>query len=365
MPYNEIEEKPDGLKETYKKIQPYQNIIFFVLLIIFLVVLLVVWRNYRINKMNDAAWSEIGKVPFTSANLKVLIDRYKLTEIVPLLEFRLGNALAQEGNYKEASDIYKSFINKYPEHPFVQKAKENLAEAEKNMLWTGDAGRLTEEKKKLLVKRDMPHLTIQTAKGNFEVELFEDDAPNTVANFIALVQENFYNQVPFFELRGDLGICIGAKVVTQTFTVPFEKNTLKHEAGSLGMLRAVDPEAKEGVPEREKYTDSATTRFYICLNPNADSDGKYTVFGRVLKGMEVVNQLSPGVQITGITINHKRSHAYEPKRITRDPAEIPTPAPPIPPTPPVPPIPPPEIQVPPVPPAETPVTPTPPVEENK
>jgi peptidyl-prolyl cis-trans isomerase B (cyclophilin B) len=361
MPYNELEEKPDGLKETYRKIQPYQNIIFFVLLIIFLVVLLVAWRNYRINKMNNAAWSEIGRVPFNSANLRALIDKYKLTEIVPLLEFRLGNALAQEGNYKEAADAYKAFLNKYPEHPFIQQARENLAEAEKNLQWAG-----TDEKKKLLVKRNMPHLTIQTTKGNFEVELFEDEAPNTVANFIALAQENFYNQTPFFELRGDLGICIGTNGITQTFTVPFEKNDCKHEAGSLGMLRAIDPEAKKGMPEKEKYTDSATTRFYICLHPNTDSDGKYTVFGRVLKGMEVVNQLTPGVQITGITINHKRGHAYEPKRIMKDPSEILIPMPPAPPAPLVPPTPPPEIQIPPVPPAETPPSaPTPPAEENK
>lgn len=123
----------------------------------------------------------------------------------------------------------------------------------------------------------------ETTKGAFTVVLFPKEAPKTVANFETLVKKGFYNGVKFhrvipgFVAQG--GDPKGTGEGGPGYTIPDElNNTLKHVRGSLAMAKTMAP-------------NSAGSQFYVAFAPIPHLDGKYTVFGQVISGMEVVDKL--------------------------------------------------------------------------
>jgi cyclophilin family peptidyl-prolyl cis-trans isomerase len=132
---------------------------------------------------------------------------------------------------------------------------------------------------------DLPRVLLKTNRGDIEVELFENEAPNTVANFISLVEKGFYNGLTFHRVlagfmaqggdpKGDGGGGPGYQIAEE-FTKP---NHRLHFRGSLSMARTDDP-------------NSAGSQFFLMFAPNSQLDGKYTVFGRVIKGFEVLAKI--------------------------------------------------------------------------
>ncbi len=123
---------------------------------------------------------------------------------------------------------------------------------------------------------------IKTPAGEMKIELFREDAPLTVRNFVDLARQGFYNGLPFHYVRpGDMlmgGDPSGEGFGGSGFNVPAEFNSRKHLAGTVGMVRGADP-------------NSASSQFYICLAPQPERDGRFTVFGQVVEGMEVLNRL--------------------------------------------------------------------------
>ena len=137
-----------------------------------------------------------------------------------------------------------------------------------------------------------PEVIIQTSLGNITVELFADKAPKTVANFLQYVDDGFYTNTLFHRVIDGFMIQGGG------YTTKFERkptrapimneadNGLKNQRGTIAMARTVDPH-------------SATAQFFINVvdNPNLDFKDKtpngwgYTVFGKVIKGMEVVDAI--------------------------------------------------------------------------
>ena len=137
-----------------------------------------------------------------------------------------------------------------------------------------------------------PQVTIQTSLGNIVVELYPTKAPQTVANFLQYVDDGFYTNTLFHRVIDGFMIQGGG------FTPQFERkptrapiineadNGLKNLRGTIAMARTVDPQ-------------SATAQFYINVadNPNLDFTDKtpsgwgYAVFGKVIKGMEVVDAI--------------------------------------------------------------------------
>lgn len=315
MPDEPIEQQTAPSGSFLQRLQPYQNIIFFVVLIIFLGVLLLAWRRYTAGKTNKQAWEDLMNVPLSSDVLKNLAERYKNSDALSTIRFRLGTALANEGNFMEAQKAYSAFIKDYPNHLFRNDVEQALKRLEDNAKWAG--GELERQKAELRAKRNLPYATVKTVRGDFEIELYEDEAPNTVSNFIALCEASAYSPTPFTEITTDLGLCFGYNGITPTFTVPFENSGLINEEGSIGMIREIDPEAKNGKDEKESFLNSADTRFYISLKTNPDIDGKYTVFGRIIKGMDVARQISKENAIINITIDQKRDHPYKPNRIEK------------------------------------------------
>ncbi|MGD0383092.1 MAG: peptidylprolyl isomerase, partial [Thermoguttaceae bacterium] len=128
---------------------------------------------------------------------------------------------------------------------------------------------------------DLPRVLIKTNKGDIEVELFENEAPNTVANFITLVEKGFYNGLSFHRVlpgfmaqgggdpkgNGDWG---------PGYTIPDEctqPNHRLHFRGSLSMAKETRP-------------DTGGSQFFITFVPTSHLDGIHTVFGRVIKGID-------------------------------------------------------------------------------
>jgi cyclophilin family peptidyl-prolyl cis-trans isomerase len=125
--------------------------------------------------------------------------------------------------------------------------------------------------------------TLQTSKGSIDVELFDDDAPKTVDNFVKLARDGFYDGVAFHRVIPDFMIQGGDPTGTGRggpgYTFEDEFNDHKVERGALAM-------ANSG-------PNTNGSQFFVVT---ADScpwlDGKHTVFGRVTGGMDVVDAIS-------------------------------------------------------------------------
>lgn len=125
--------------------------------------------------------------------------------------------------------------------------------------------------------------------GEIEAELYKDIAPITVDNFVKLVNKGFYNGLTFHRvIRGFMiqgGCPIGNGTGGPGYSIKGEfasngvKNPLKHEAGVLSMARAMDP-------------NSAGSQFFIMHKNAPHLDGQYAAFGKVTKGMDVVDKIA-------------------------------------------------------------------------
>ncbi len=128
--------------------------------------------------------------------------------------------------------------------------------------------------------------TIATSMGTFEVTLDGKAAPKTVANFIKLSKEGFYNNLTFHRIVQDFVIQGGDPKGDGTggpgYTVPAEIG-LKHTKGAIAMARTGD--------SVNPTKASSGSQFYIALQPLAELDGQYTVFGYVTSGMDVVTKI--------------------------------------------------------------------------
>ena len=131
-----------------------------------------------------------------------------------------------------------------------------------------------------------PRVKVTMATGGaFVIELYPEDAPKTVESFLSLTGKGFYNGlkfhrvVPGFVVQG--GDPKGDGTGGPGYTLKAEFNSRKHLDGTVAMARAQHP-------------DSAGSQFYICLGPQPFLDGKYTVFGQVVEGMDVVRQIRVG-----------------------------------------------------------------------
>lgn len=154
-------------------------------------------------------------------------------------------------------------------------------------------------------KKD-PLAVIETSKGRIVIRLFQSMAPNTAANYIDLVNKGFYNGLTFH--RVEPGFCVqggcpngdgtGSYVdpeTNQPRNIKLEINArLRHNApGVVAMAHtAADP-------------NSNSSQFYITLSPQPALDMKYSIFGGVVEGMDVVRKITIGDKIVSIKIEEQ------------------------------------------------------------
>lgn len=141
------------------------------------------------------------------------------------------------------------------------------------------------------------YVTIETDKGVIKAELYTEKAPITTKNFIDLANSGFYNGLSFHRVEPSFVVQGGDPKGDGTGgsekNIPLEvKPELKHIKGALGMARANDP-------------NSATSQFYITLDATPFLDGNYAVFGRVVSGMEAVENLRVGDKMNKVSISDK------------------------------------------------------------
>lgn len=144
------------------------------------------------------------------------------------------------------------------------------------------------------------YAVIETSKGRIVFELYPDVAPKTVANFEKLAADSFYNGTKFHRVVPDFVVQGGDPNSKNSdpsddgmggpgYTVDAEFNKLKHTKGTVAMARSQD-------------VNSAGSQFYICLAPQPSLDGKYTIFGQVTEGQEVVDKIQIGDVMTKVTV---------------------------------------------------------------
>ena len=130
--------------------------------------------------------------------------------------------------------------------------------------------------------------------GEIRLEFYPVDAPKTVENFVTLAKKGFYDGLSFHRVVSDFVVQGGCPQGTGTggpgYTLKAEFNKQKHVRGTLAMARSQHP-------------DSAGSQFYICYGPTPHLDGNYTVFGRVVSGMEHVDRIRQGDRMKSVTIH--------------------------------------------------------------
>ena len=135
-----------------------------------------------------------------------------------------------------------------------------------------------------------PVVTITMENGDvMKAELYPEIAPNTVNNFISLINHNFYDGVIFhrvikgFMLQGGdpdgTGMGGPGYSIKGEFSSNGFENNLKHDAGVLSMARTMIP-------------DSAGSQFFIMHKKAPHLDGEYAAFGKIIEGMDVVNKIA-------------------------------------------------------------------------
>ncbi|MBP5092572.1 MAG: peptidylprolyl isomerase [Abditibacteriota bacterium] len=134
---------------------------------------------------------------------------------------------------------------------------------------------------------------INTTKGKIVIVFFEKDCPATCDQIISLFKDNKYRDVKFGRVEKDNLIQIDA-VEPDAPKLKLEvKEGLDNVKGAVGMARIPDDK------------DSATSAFYILMEPWRHLDGDYCVFARVLEGMDVIMKITPEDKVTGSTIRNR------------------------------------------------------------
>ncbi len=139
--------------------------------------------------------------------------------------------------------------------------------------------------------------TIFTEKGNMKIEFYDDDAPGTVANFVKLSKDGFYDGlnfhrvIPDFVIQGGCPDGTGAGGPGYSIKCETSGNNQYHDRGVLSMAHA--------------GKDTGGSQFFICHSRNntAHLDGVHTCFGKVTEGLDVIDAIRQGDKINKIVID--------------------------------------------------------------
>lgn len=172
---------------------------------------------------------------------------------------------------------------------------------------------------------DLPRVEFETTRGNFTIELFEEQVPNTVANFINLVEAGHYNGLLFHVVIDKTVAETGA--ITENYSPRAPDFTIEDES-SGDDIRHIFAGSTVMVSEQP---DSGAARFFIALAALPGFDQRQTCFGRIIAGMDNVNQLAHTFKIEdeqqikiedavpdrvlSAKVIRKRDHSYQPQRI--------------------------------------------------
>ncbi len=291
--------------------------------------------------MMDAALAEFELEPAERTDLAGMFARYlkrgyeqdRFEGMVPI-----GQALIESGYANTEIIRYMAMaafsVNEYEvAQPFLQKlVDEGEVGPELGVLIQNYGPVLAAWERELKQRaadaagEPLPRVLMKTTKGNMEIELFEDQAPEAVANFIHLIEQGFYDNLTFHRViehfmaqggcpQGD-GQGGPGYFIRNEADKPEARNFFR---GTLGMALAQE-------------RDSGGSQFFITFLPTPQLNGSFTAFGRVIDGIDVLSNISrrnpeedkkdktatpvmPDEIIT-IEILHKRDHEYKPNKLS-------------------------------------------------
>ena len=166
---------------------------------------------------------------------------------------------------------------------------------------------------------NLPRVLLKTSKGDIVVELYENEAPQAVGSFISLVEKGYYNGLLFHRVLPGFMAQAGCPEGTGTggpgyniYCECYEPNHRKHFRGCLSMAHA--------------GRNTGGSQFFLTFRRTSHLDGRHTIFGRVIKGMELLADLqridpqAPGPKpeadkILQATVIRKRDHVYAPTKV--------------------------------------------------
>ncbi len=280
-----------------------------------------------------------------------------------LLEFvtRILNRKFDEGQYEQAFQLADKLTEVQPDHRFgsvmkvraglltnrfgpevTEAIKQNLAYFQKpeslsdsEMFLLNNALVLNESFQRELELRDaekqaddLPRVVFETSKGEFVIELFENEAPETVANFIELVEAGHYNDLLFHVVIDKTVAETG--VVTADRKIRNVNYRIKDESKNPDIRLTF----AGSVIMSENRTEYGSCRFFIALAALPVFNGKQTVFGRVISGMDTVYALNKTFKfeeqqqieieyavpdrVISAKVLRKRDHEYKPAKLKLD-----------------------------------------------
>lgn len=174
-----------------------------------------------------------------------------------------------------------------------------------------------ELRKKEAEANNLPRVKLTTTQGDMVIELYENEAPDTVGNFVSLVEKKFYDGLPFHRVlphfmaqggdpQGDGSGGPGYNI----FCECYEDDARHHFAGTLSMAHA--------------GKNTGGSQFFLTFQATPHLDGKHTVFGRVIEGQDVLSKITrrePGGltapaadRILKAEVIRKRDHEYVPNK---------------------------------------------------
>jgi cyclophilin family peptidyl-prolyl cis-trans isomerase len=213
----------------------------------------------------------------------------------------LNTALeAKAINVNDPSDLGAQFLSLIPEYKELWAKEKELRDAE-------------------AAADDLPRVKMETSQGTIVIELLENEAPQTVGNFVSLVENKFYDGLVFHRVLPNFMAQGGDPQGTgsggpgyRIFCECYEKNHRKHFRGSLSMAHA--------------GRDTGGSQFFLTFIPTAHLNGRHTVFGRVVEGMDVLAKLqridpsdlgkaATPDKIIKAEVLRKRDHEYVPTKV--------------------------------------------------
>ncbi len=160
----------------------------------------------------------------------------------------------------------------------------------------------------------LPQAIFHTNRGQLKLELFEDDAPKAVANFVNLIENGFYDGIKFHRVIADFMVQAGDPLT--------KDESMKNMWGTGGPGYCIDCEVSpRNIPHKHgaKYLSMAHagpntggSQFFVTHRPTPHLDGVHTVFGRVIEGEDIVDTIAQGDVIERAEIISKRAHDYVP-----------------------------------------------------
>ena len=142
---------------------------------------------------------------------------------------------------------------------------------------------------------ESPILHMVLEKGLVKIQTFPEKAPNTVKRIVELSEGGFYDGLIFHRVISGFmaqgGDPNGNWTGGSGKSIKAEFNDLKHERGIVSMARSEDP-------------DSADSQFFICYDEHPFLDGKYTIWGKVIEGMNLIDRIPSGKGQNGQVLNN-------------------------------------------------------------